>query len=297
MRVLLVSDEGLGAGGIGTSVVSLARALDLAGHDVVLVWPTLSDDPGLGSVRQYPVRTRRWRVGRSAFLELARPPSALPAGWVPDVVHAMRATPLGLWAWRRARAWRVPFVLSKHEIVEQTPGEDLGGLALRRLAATWFRMVYPLADLTVAPTRFVSEYASRRLGLRRRPRVLSNGVDLEAFRTSAGFADTASLNGRPRAGRPEDVRVCAVISLSPYKNPRLLIDLWAGLRERGVPARLDVAGAGPMRDELAARIRELGLGKRPADRAAGPRGRGAAHRGFGRADPDEPRRGSADGAH
>lgn len=274
MRILLVSDEGLGAGGIGTSVVSLARGLGMAGHDVVLVWPAPAVPLPIEGVRQVPVRSSRWTVGRLGFLELAGPPraGALPEAWAPDVIHAMRATPLGLWAWWRARVWRVPFVLSKHEIVEQTPAENAGGRALRGLAATWFRLAYRLADLTVTPTRFVANYALGRLGLRRRPRVLTNAVDLDWFRTAAGHPDLASLRARSRASRPQDVRVCAVINLSPYKNPQMLLDLWAGLRDRGVPARLDVAGGGVMFRELGARIEQLGLNERvrllgPLDRA------------------------------
>ncbi|WCB95998.1 GalNAc-alpha-(1-_4)-GalNAc-alpha-(1-_3)-diNAcBac-PP-undecaprenol alpha-1,4-N-acetyl-D-galactosaminyltransferase [Baekduia alba] len=55
------------------------------------------------------------------------------------------------------------------------------------------------------------------------------------------------------------MRVLTVGRLDREKNPLLLADAIAGLRARGVDARLDVVGDGPQRDALAARVAELGI--------------------------------------
>ncbi len=244
---MLVSDEGLNAGGIGTSVENLSIALAQAGHDVVLMWPQASQPKEITGVCQLYVRSARYVIGSRGFLELARPPTQdelnkLPKGWQPDVVHAMRPTLLAMWAYRLARRAGAVFVLSMHEIVEQTPGNDTMGRALRALASAWFRFAYGRADLAVSPSKFVIERVEASLGLK--VELLSNSLDLEGWRTLAG-------EKRPR----QQQRICAVINLSPYKNPHAMLELWLALRELGTKAQLHIAGRGVLYEEVQQEIK------------------------------------------
>jgi glycosyltransferase involved in cell wall biosynthesis len=188
---------------------------------------------------------------------------------MPDVVHAMRPTLLGLWARRFARARKARFVLSMHEIVEQLPDATLLGRALRGLAAWWFRLNYDAADTCVTPARFVTGHARRTLGLQHEPVYLSNALDVVAWQQAAAMAGVQEARRR----EANHVRLCSVINFSPYKNPMMMPELIARLVARGVDVTLEIAGGGVLHDELQARIEALGVGDRvrllgPLERAA-----------------------------
>jgi glycosyltransferase involved in cell wall biosynthesis len=57
----------------------------------------------------------------------------------------------------------------------------------------------------------------------------------------------------------DELRIVSVGRLDPEKNPLLLADVLARLRARDARWALDVVGIGPLRNELAARARELGV--------------------------------------
>jgi colanic acid/amylovoran biosynthesis glycosyltransferase len=69
-----------------------------------------------------------------------------------------------------------------------------------------------------------------------------------------------ALEAEEPAPRPEGApELLCVGRLSPEKGHFVLLEAMDILRARGVPARLTVVGGGPLRDELIARTKELGL--------------------------------------
>jgi glycosyltransferase involved in cell wall biosynthesis len=258
MRILIVSDEGFSAGGIGTSTANLAVALARAGQDVVLVWPDAnSNSVQLEGVRQIPVRAKRFNVGKLGFLMLALPPArgAMPIDWQPEVVHIMRPTYLSIWAYRLARAAKAKVVLAMHEIVEQLPDTTLIGRGLRGLARWWFRTTYNLADVSVTPAKFVTHHAHKTLGLKKKPDYLSNALGLIAWQKTV--QDVEVINSESPS---LSVRLCSVINFSPYKNPLMMPELIAHLRKKGVDVHLHLAGGGVLYADVQKRITELGVG-------------------------------------
>ena len=252
-RILIVSDEGFAAGGIGTSTANLAVALAQAGQDVVLVWPD-AERVQLAGVRQVAVNAKRFDVGKLGFVMLALPPSqeAMPSNWVPEIVHIMRPTYLGIWAYRLAKRVRAKTVLSMHEIVEQLPDSTLIGRILRAVARWWFGTTYNAVDITITPGKFVVNHAYRTLGLKSKPFYLTNGLDIASWRKGfSSVTQTSSDLGR--------VRICSVINLSPYKNPAMMLEICRVLLERGVQLELKIAGGGVLMPDLQAKILELGL--------------------------------------
>ncbi len=255
MRILIVSDEGFSAGGIGTSTANLAVALARAGQDVVLVWPD-ANSVQLEGVRQVSVQAKRFDIGKLGFLMLALPPArgAMPIDWQPDVVHIMRPTYLSIWAYRLARAGKARVVLAMHEIVEQLPDNTLIGRGLRGLARWWFRSTYNSADISVTPARFVTHHAHKTLGLKKRPDYLSNALDLAAWQKmvqQVGIGASESV--------APGVRLCSVINFSPYKNPLMMPELIARLRQKGIDVQLQIAGGGVLYTDVQKRIAELGV--------------------------------------
>jgi glycosyltransferase involved in cell wall biosynthesis len=248
VRVLLVCDDypSAFAGGVATSVMNLARGLAGLDHDVVLVWPEDPEFCPIPGVRQVKTQGRRLQIGKNHVV-LALPPRAgdLPAGWRPDVVHAHQPTPLSWWARGVARRYHAPFLVTMHNLLEHTHDP-----LLRSFVGGVYRTILRAADVTVTPAAFATRYAIAHFGVTDAV-TLSNSVDREGF---GGFLEGQS----PRQNElPE---VLAAISLVPYKNPEMMVDLWQGLRERGVRARLSIAGKGALREPLEAKIRTLGLG-------------------------------------
>jgi glycosyltransferase involved in cell wall biosynthesis len=87
--------------------------------------------------------------------------------------------------------------------------------------------------------------------------VVRCGVDLAAFTTA-------------RAERPADdpLRILNVGRLVPVKGQRMLVELAAGLRDRGIDAEVVIVGEGAERPALEALIREHGLEDRVLLRGA-----------------------------
>ncbi len=255
-RILIVSDEGFAAGGIGTSTANLAVALAKAGQDVVLVWPD-AEQVQLEGVRQVAVNAKRFDVGKLGFVMLALPPSkaALPSNWVPEVVHVMRPTYLALWAFRLAHSSRARIVLSMHEIVEQLPDATSVGKVLRRVATWWFRRNYNAASQSVTPAKFVTEHAFKTLALTKKPKYLSNALDLSAWQRLARAAGVEA----PLAERHGPLKICTVINFSPYKNPLMIPELWAELRRRGIETQLQLVGGGVLFEQVKQKIVSLEL--------------------------------------
>jgi len=255
-RILIVSDEGFAAGGIGTSTANLAVALAQAGQDVVLVWPD-AERVQLAGVRQIAVNAKRFDVGKLGFVMLALPPSqgAMPSNWIPEVVHVMRPTYLALWAFRLAKRSHAKVVLSMHEIVEQLPNATWVGKVLRRVATWWFRRNYNAATQSVTPAKFVTEHAFKTLALTKKPKYLSNALDLTAWQALARAAGVQA----PLAGRRGPLKICTVINFSPYKNPLMIPELWAELRRRGIEIELQLVGGGVLFEQVQQKVRALGL--------------------------------------
>ena len=252
-RILIVSDEGFAAGGIGTSTANLAVALAQAGQDVVLVWPD-AERVQLAGVRQVAVNAKRFDVGKLGFVMLALPPKEadMPSDWIPEIVHIMRPTYLGIWAYRLAKKARAKTVLAMHEIVEQLPDSTLIGRTLRAFARWWFRTTYNAVDITITPGKFVVDHAYKTLDLRSKPFYLTNGLDIAAWRD--GFSSVSRTGSDTHR-----LQICSVINLSPYKNPAMMLEICQVLLERGVQLELKIAGGGVLMPDLQAKILELGL--------------------------------------
>jgi len=76
--------------------------------------------------------------------------------------------------------------------------------------------------------------------------LVHNGLELDRF---------------PYAPRPESgLRLLSVGRLVEKKGLHLLVDAAAALHGRGVPVTVDIAGDGPLREDLARQIHSLGLG-------------------------------------
>ena len=111
-------------------------------------------------------------------------------------------------------------------------------------------------------TRFVAVSQFIRDGLIRsgvnanRIRVVYNGVDVGRFLPDPGVRIAWR---RDYGVGADEVVISAVNRLHPYKDVKTIVDAFGDLVSRGVPARLFVAGTGPLEPNLKALSRRLGL--------------------------------------
>ncbi|MFO0969784.1 MAG: glycosyltransferase [Gemmataceae bacterium] len=155
-----------------------------------------------------------------------------------DVVHTHDDKPL-LYSAPAARLARIPRFLHTHH------HGPLPHISSRQLLLT--RLASYATDRFVCVSRAAARYVLAQGVPRRRVAVLHNGIDLAAF---------------PFHGPAEKGPALCVARLSPEKDIANLLRAAALLRPRLPDFHLEIAGAGPLRDELARLNTELGLADR-----------------------------------
>lgn len=254
MRILLVCDDfpSAFAGGTATSTMYLALGLGALGHDVVLAWPEDPEQLPLPNVRQIRIPGKKFQLDSKNHLVMALPitQATLPQNWIPEVVHSMQPTPISLALKWQTRRWGVPLLLSMHNLIEQTFSPFL-----QAPLSLWSPWMYRLADLTIVPSAFAARYANQHYRLKRHAEILSNSIDLTNLRSQIVLLERPTLQNRT-------IKLCSAISLLPYKNPMMMLEIIAALVTRGLDITLNLAGKGPMRPELEVKAAALGMSER-----------------------------------
>jgi glycosyltransferase involved in cell wall biosynthesis len=163
--------------------------------------------------------------------------------------HGVRYLPLFTVAARRAR---LPLVVTVHNLLPLPGG--LVRLALRRLLRQPTRLI-AVSEAVAASIRAL-------IGATDRIVVIRNGIDVDAY---APREDSDRVATRAALGIPADAPlVICIARLSPEKNVASLIEAAPGVLGSGVAPDtcFVVAGDGPERAALAARIDALGMGER-----------------------------------
>lgn len=165
----------------------------------------------------------------------------------PDVVHAhlgYSATLVPL----AARAAGIGCVATLHHV----PGEISRGEWMKERLSV--RIPASLGQLILVSGPAFEEFARRHGPASASWRMVPNGVDVERF----------SRPRRPAEGWPRDGWQvwAAVAALREPKGHLDLLTAWRGLTDRGIDARLDIAGDGPYRSTIEHAVTELGLADR-----------------------------------
>jgi glycosyltransferase involved in cell wall biosynthesis len=159
----------------------------------------------------------------------------------PDVVHTLLSGTAGTWGRLMARAARVPIVMHSDRSLE--PRRTVWQRRLEPLANRWTDRVLTNAESVAARLRRSGVPAERIA-------VVRNGVDLDRFAAADGAALRTSWEVPS-----EDAMVVGYLGmLRPEKRPGLLLDAALSVAERERPDLIAVAGDGPLRPELQARV-------------------------------------------
>ena len=161
-----------------------------------------------------------------------------------DVVHTHHWGTL-CEGWAAARLAGVPHIVhGEHGTMESRPRN----LKVQRFV--WGRM-----DRVLSVSERLADRMARDVGFpRERIQTIRNGLDLEQWGAGERDRTRAALGAAP-----DDVLVLAVGRLVPVKNHALLISAFAQARKGVARCRLLIAGDGPLRADLEAQVRSLGL--------------------------------------
>jgi glycogen synthase len=173
MRILLTADT---VGGVWDHAVTLARALDAGGHEVLLA---VIGDPRGPRLAHVPRGVQVvWRSYRLEWMQDATDDvraagewlSGLAHAWLPDVVHLNQMA-------YAVHAFPAPVLVVAHsdvvswwsEVMDRPPPPE------QARYAAWVRAGLAAADVVAAPSAYQAALVERHLGIRE-VRVVHNGV-------------------------------------------------------------------------------------------------------------------------
>jgi alpha-1,6-mannosyltransferase len=232
------------SGGLRTCMRELGAGYLAAGHEPVLIIPgELDSDQQTTQGRVITLRGPRapFTGGYRVLLRKAQV-AALLGELKPDTLEVSDRTTLR-WTGRWAREHGVPAVMVSHEsvtgLLRLTPlaGFPAAADALNRRTARTYQQVICTTAWAAAEFERIGAGNVVRAPL---------GVDLDTFVAPGGTARAAPA-GHNGAGQTLLVH-CG--RLSPEKKPQRSLNTLATLRASGHPARLVVAGDGPLRQRL-----------------------------------------------
>ncbi len=164
-----------------------------------------------------------------------------------DVIHTDAPLPAGDAAMRISRKYNVPFVVHGHGL-DVFLDDSYSGLNNCAKIAEACANVYKSADAVIGVSRKVLDNIRARVDIGGRDFVIYNGVDTERFSPDEGKEKSDIL------------RLVAVGNLIPLKGHDLTIKALKKLVDEGNNnISLEIAGRGPMEEELRGLVEELGL--------------------------------------
>lgn len=235
-------------GGGGVVAAALNAHLAAQGERVRVVTSRMSGQArrevqhGVDIVRSGCIRRHRHYTTAAELATTLWPAHACAARQItaerPDLIHAHFVLPSGLLAWRLARRFGIPYVLTAHG--SDIPGynPDRFGLWHLALAPLWRRIVHDAAAIT-SPSRFLAGLIRQQL------------PDLPVDVIPNGFTPGAMPMGARRN------LVLVVARLFPRKGVQYFLEAVQRLARHG-DWEFVVAGDGPQLDALRQQARALG---------------------------------------
>lgn len=252
----------LSLGGPSLNTIDSVVALERAG------WPTILAAGSVGAEISVvdQARSRGCRtVLLPALMREVSPARDLLALW--QVVRLIRRERVVLVHTHTSKAGfvgRLAAWLARVPVVVHTPHGHIFygyyGPALTALFIALERLAARLTDRIVVLTeRGMEEHLARGIGWREQFSVIPSGVDLEAVRRSAPPYETA----RGRLGVDSECRLIVGLGrLVPVKGFQSLVKALPLILSVVPSARLLLVGDGPLREDLVAQARALGVGDR-----------------------------------
>ena len=242
-KILMLCQAPPGRGGVGILAYLLARSLAMLGHQVLFVCPPFE---GLSSedynIRIIPVLRRGLVTNFFVVLRLLLMES-------PDVIHAHRVFPVGLWA-IVGKIFGIPIVVTSHGGDIQKDEEIGYGARLSKPVALLTWLVLKLIDKHVLVSKSMIADAVEAGSDLRKIRVIYNGIDPKIV----PFAMQTDILQRYGISN-DDFVILYLGRLHPKKRPEDLIKAFPRVLEEIPNAKLIFAGKG----EEESRLRKMSV--------------------------------------
>ena len=250
VKTIAVLLPDLRAGGAERVCLNLAHGFLARGYDVDLLLVRshgafLSEvSPQIRVVDFDAPRFRKILQPLRRYLNERRPTALLVAMWPVTVLAIVAAMRL-----------RIPIrvVVSDHNIVSRSSAAK--GRLQRWLLRHSMRWLYPYADAVVTVSRGVADDMATCTGLPRESIATIHNPAARGTPLPAPLPVDDSVGGWRQPGYK---RLITVGTLKPQKDQRTLLAAFARVRQL-LPAKLLIIGEGPLRGELEAQARELGI--------------------------------------
>ncbi len=251
--------------GVITHIKILAQGLRALGHEVMIV--TGDTECAHHYVDEHNVlhcpaaKTGKRLYGYPLSSPISRHRRDIIREFGPDIIHIHTEFSLGQSGIRMAKLLNVPMIYTMHTMYDEYVYYIAPGVLSRpatKLARQYFLLVAEHADAITGPSEKVAQYC-REIGVRKPVHVINNAAELDAFRPGAvGEAAKDALRGKLGIAADETVAIF-VGRLGREKSVDVLLGFWKETIRPEDKLRLIIIGDGPVRTELEAQARELGL--------------------------------------
>jgi glycosyltransferase involved in cell wall biosynthesis len=257
MRIAMMADTYKPhVSGVTNHISLTSKSLAEIGHQVHIF--TLGQEPAAGD-EPYVVRSPGVPLSDTGFfLGFRYTKQARRQLQSMDVIHVHHPFLSGRLALRYARPVNIPVVFTNHsryDLMAQAYLPLVPDEVTETILETYLPMFCRQVDAIVVPSNSVREVL-RQLGVEDPIEVIPNGVEIGPFRN----ADP--MPRAPWGFSEKDTLLIYVGRVAPEKNMTLLLRAFAGVQAAYPEAALLIVGDGPVRADLEADVRQMGLGDR-----------------------------------
>jgi len=176
-----------------------------------------------------------------------------------DVIHTYTEFSLGFFGKLISKMFGIPMVHTYHTMYEDYVHYIANGkLITRKGAQAYSRVFCNRADIVIAPTEKTTAYLQN-IGVKKPVRAIPTGLDFSIF-NPARFSARELAKTRAELGFKADDKIISVIGrVAREKSLDVLINMMPKLLTQVPNAKLLIVGDGPVRGELEAQARRLGV--------------------------------------
>lgn len=256
MKILITTDTFSPViNGVVTSVLSLYRELNDAGHDVrVLTLSHTGEEMTVGDV--YYVKSLRVGVYPDARMKLPFSNRIVREiiEWNPEIIHSQTEFSMMIVSKMIARKLGIPHLHTYHTMYENYLDYVLGGNIITPTVAAFLtkHMFNRLDGIVTASLK--TKKALQSYGVNKPIHIIPTGITVDNFRLSHSGAEQASLRAKLSIG--DHNRILAFVGrIAEEKNIVELLDLLPDVLQLHPNVMLLIVGGGPYWNELKSQIR------------------------------------------
>lgn len=264
MRIALFAETYLPyINGVVTHVKILKEGLERLGHTVLVVTADANVNTHfvLDNVLHCPATRVRKFYNYGVAVPYSQKRMRLVEQFKPDIIHIHQEFGVSLSGMMIAKQLRVPLVYTLHTMYDDYiyyVAPEMMADAAKQVSYKYFKFIAQNADALTGPSKKCEEYF-RKIGITKPVNIIPNAAELEAF-MQENIPEEKKAAARAYFGLPEGkTSVCFVGRLGKEKSVDLLLDYWAEAITEKDNLHLIIIGEGPVRQELIAQAKALGI--------------------------------------